>query len=225
MTVSTDQNDTATSPEAGGAPPARVRRSPVQGRSQETVQRILGGASRLLGRGVPIEEMTTALIAAEASVSVGALYRFFPDKQAIVDAIAVRHIETFQEELVEMLIGAPPTDGASFLNAVLDAFVAYLDRHPDFRTVAYGAPGGGRYVSRPTHEAHSGPNAGGAALVKWFMTEGLGITPSPEIDLRLRIATETGDRLLAFAFEQPTAEQRRAVLDQAKSLLVGYLFG
>ena len=49
-----------------------ARRSPSQERSQETVQRIFAAASRLLGRGVPLEDVTTGMIAGEAEVSVGA---------------------------------------------------------------------------------------------------------------------------------------------------------
>jgi hypothetical protein len=38
------------------------------------------------------------------------------------------------------------------------------------------------------------------------------------------MATEIGDRMLAFAFEQPTPSARTAVLDEAKRLLGSYLF-
>ena len=69
-----------------------TRRRPVQERSQETVQRILDAASRLLGE-IPLEQITTIRIADAAGLSVGAFYRFFPDKQAIIDGIAVRRIE------------------------------------------------------------------------------------------------------------------------------------
>ncbi|HXE11997.1 MAG TPA: TetR/AcrR family transcriptional regulator, partial [Bryobacteraceae bacterium] len=71
-----------------------ARRTPMQGRSQETVQRILNATSRLLER-IPLEEITTSRIAQESGVSVGGLYRFFPDKQAIIDAIAVQHVKEF----------------------------------------------------------------------------------------------------------------------------------
>ena len=74
------------------APPP-TRRTPVQGRSQETVQKVLAATASLLARGLPVDLLTTAQIAGEAQVSVGALYRFFPDKQAIVDAIALRHMD------------------------------------------------------------------------------------------------------------------------------------
>ena len=51
-----------------------ARLPPVQERSQETVQRIHAAASAMLARGMPIETLTTAQIAAEAGLSVGGLY-------------------------------------------------------------------------------------------------------------------------------------------------------
>src|ERR1039457_6094607 len=77
---------------------ATPRRVPVQGRSQQTVQRVLDAASALLGQ-MPLEDVTTTRIAVEAGLSIGALYRFFPDKQTVIDAIAVRHVEQFKAGL------------------------------------------------------------------------------------------------------------------------------
>ena len=76
-----------------------ARRTPVQGRSQVTVRKVRDAAAVLLARGHGVEMLTTAQIAAIAGVSVGALYRFFPDKQAIVDAIALDHMAAFEEAL------------------------------------------------------------------------------------------------------------------------------
>ena len=214
--------DEPADPSAGPKP--RARRSPVQERSQETVQRIFTGAAALLGRGVALDDVTTAMIATEAGVSVGALYRFFPDKQAIIDAIAARHMEAFQKSLVQELAAAAPKDGPGLLAAVFEAFYLYLEANPDFVTVAYGAAGGGRYVSRPARDAYAAPDASGASLVKWFMSEGLGLGSPSTLDWKLKIVTETGDRLLGFAFEQPDKADRRRVIEETKRLLSAYLF-
>jgi len=199
-----------------------TRRQPVQERSQETVARVLAATAALLARGVSIEAITTAQIAHEAGLSVGSLYRFFPDKQAIVDAIAVRHMELFQEQMGAAIMADFPDTPQAFLATVIDAFVAYLDEHPDFRTVAFGAPGGGRYISRPTREDYAGHQV--SELVMEFISGAFDIEPTPELGFRLRIATEIGDRLLAFAFEQPDLAARARVLDEAKALLGSYLF-
>ncbi len=199
----------------------------MQERSQETVARVLAATAALLARGVSIEAITTAQIAQEAGLSVGGLYRFFPDKQAIVDAIAVRHMELFQERMGAAIMADFPETPRDFLSLVIDAFVAYLDAHPDFRTVAFGAPkdgmgGGGRYISRPTREDYAGHEVSG--MVMEFISGAFDIAPTPELGFRLRIATEIGDRLLAFAFEQVDLDGRARVLEEAKALLGRYLF-
>ena len=77
------QSNSAKPRETASEAPVGVRRHPRQERSSSTVEQVLAGASRLLGQ-VQMEEITTSLIAREAGLSVGALYRFFPDKQSIV---------------------------------------------------------------------------------------------------------------------------------------------
>jgi AcrR family transcriptional regulator len=200
-----------------------ARRSPVQGRSQETVQRVLAATSALLARGVAPEVLTTAQIAGEAGLSVGAIYRFFQDKQAIVDAIAVARMEEFEQALGLRFMFAMPDSPTALLGAVIDAFAEYLAAHPEFRTLAYGGPGGGRYISRQTREAQAG--AGQIAdMVRAFLAEAFDWAPDAGFDFRLRCAIEIGDRMIGFAFEQPDETARRAVLAEAKALLGGYLF-
>ena len=200
------------------------RRIPVQGRSQETVQKVLAATAALLGRGLPVALLTTAQIAAEAHVSVGALYRFFPDKQAIVDAIALKHMDVFQEALAMRMMLAFPPDPPAFLGTVIDAFAEYLAANPDFRTVAFGGPGGGRTISRRTRDAYAGSGEV-SEMVRSFLTEAFGIAITPDFELRLRLAIEIGDRLLAYAFEQAEGETRSAVLVETKRILVATLFG
>ena len=202
---------------------ATPRRVPLQARSQDTVQKLLAAAVALLARGQPVDLLTTAQIAAEARISVGALYRFFPDKQAIVDAIALKHMEVFQEALALRLMFAPPPDPPAFLGAVIDAFADYLSANPDFRTLAFGAPGGGHYVSRRTRESYAGSGEV-SQLVRAFLTEAFGITMTEDFDRRLRLAIEIGDRLLAYAFEQPAGTARDAVLAETRRILAATLF-
>jgi hypothetical protein len=116
-----------------------------------------------------------------------------------------------------------PVDAPSFLGTVIDGFVAYLEANPDFRILAFGAPGGGRYVSRPTRDAYAGVQV--ATAIQEFVTEAFDIDASDDFAFRLRIATETGDRLLAFAFEQSDPAERTRIIAETKRLLATYLFG
>jgi AcrR family transcriptional regulator len=203
---------------AAGLAARATRRSPVQGRSHETVQRVLDAASRLLETMAP-EAITTNRIAAEADVSVGGLYRFFPDKQAIIDEIAVRRQKEFEEYIAVRFMEDLPSNGPAFFNGIIDAYVGFLDSHADFRTLALG-----HYISLETRKREAQPDVGTAAMLKQFMVHYLGMEDSEELSLKLGITVEVGERLLSFAYEQPSLNERAKVIAQLKTMLAGYLF-
>jgi AcrR family transcriptional regulator len=115
---------------------AANRRQPAQDRSLRTVARILDAASSLLTQ-MPLEEVTTRRIASEPGLSVGAVYRFFPDMQSIIDAIAVRHVLQFRglvdkevmRPLLQQLQNLENFDPTAVLDRMIDAYVP-LSRCP-----------------------------------------------------------------------------------------------
>jgi AcrR family transcriptional regulator len=68
-------------------PPAGLRATPRQDRSRFSVEAILEAATQILESDGETGFNTNA-IAARAGVSIGALYRYFPDKRAILLALA-----------------------------------------------------------------------------------------------------------------------------------------
>jgi AcrR family transcriptional regulator len=78
-------------------PPLR-RRQPTQRRAQETIEAILDAVIRLLKRG-GVSAITTNSIAETAGVSIGSLYQYFPNKQAIFIALHERHIHQVDQVL------------------------------------------------------------------------------------------------------------------------------
>ncbi len=203
-----------------------TRRTPMQARSQRTLEKVLDAAGALLAH-FPLEELTTTRIAIEAGMSVGTFYRFFPDKQSIVDAVAIRHVEEFRRVLAREVMpnleqemrNLNDFQPARMLNLVVDAYVAYLDQHPDFRAISFG-----RHISAATKEREASPVVGLPAMLKDFMLDHLGIPNNPELDLMLRVVSEAGERLIAFAYEQPTRDERDRILGEMKTMLAGYLF-
>jgi AcrR family transcriptional regulator len=193
-----------------------VRRAPVQERSNVTVQQILRAASELLATEPP-ERLTTSRVAEAAGVSVGGLYRFFPDKQAILDAIAIKHVDDLRRFLEEKLSIELPADGSVLLSLIVDAYVTFLEERPDFRSIALG-----RHVSASARNEQISADVGPAALVRKFVLDQMGMDVG-ELDLRIRIASEAGERLIAYAFEQPL-NNRDAVITEMKTMLARYIF-
>jgi AcrR family transcriptional regulator len=189
----------------------------VQERSTDTVHQILKAASGLLTK-EPLDQITTSRVAQAAGVSIGGLYRFFPDKQSIIDAIAVKHVEDLRAALEQRVGSGLPENGPAFLGMVVDAYVAFLNDRPDFRAIALG-----RHVSASTRHKHASPDVGPAALVKKFILESVGMDIS-DLDLRIRVAIEAGERLIGYAYEQESVENRKAVIEEMKTLLAKYMF-
>lgn len=68
------------------------RKRPAQQRARTTVEAILGAAIELFAaRGYA--RTTTNAVAARAGISVGSLYQYFPNKDAILTALVERHME------------------------------------------------------------------------------------------------------------------------------------
>jgi AcrR family transcriptional regulator len=83
------------------------RRLPTQARSRERVDRILDAAAQILiddGYGA----FKTNLIAKRAGVSIGSLYQFFPNRFAVLNALADRYRERIAETLVANLTADTP---------------------------------------------------------------------------------------------------------------------
>jgi AcrR family transcriptional regulator len=78
------------------------RRKPRQARSQERVDRILAVAQELfVTQGYNVT--TTIAIAAQANVSIGTLYQFFPDKAAILQALSIQDADAMTQQLAAAL--------------------------------------------------------------------------------------------------------------------------
>jgi AcrR family transcriptional regulator len=69
-----------------------ARRTPKQDRSRHKIGLIFEATMQLLD-GVEISELTTNAIAAKAGISIGTLYQYFNDKDAILDALSNRELQ------------------------------------------------------------------------------------------------------------------------------------
>lgn len=101
----------------------RPRKSARQTRAQVTVDAILEAAARLFADG-GLERVTTTRIADLAGVSVGSLYQYFPNKEAVLAELARRLERRTRAQLVEILRSSTelPLDAtaARVVDAMLD---------------------------------------------------------------------------------------------------------
>lgn len=76
------------------------RKPPVQRRSRATVEEIISAAAQIFER-YGYAAGTTNRIAERAGVSIGTLYQYFPNKEAIAVALLERHIASTNHRLDE----------------------------------------------------------------------------------------------------------------------------
>jgi AcrR family transcriptional regulator len=96
------------------------RREPLQARSRQRREKILATTSELLEK-VGFDDLTTILIARETGISVGSLYHYFPNKQAILHAMGERWLEEFTHALDDL--STLPLEGMAldrFSNSLVD---------------------------------------------------------------------------------------------------------
>jgi AcrR family transcriptional regulator len=110
-----------------GAP--RPRKTPSQARSRATIDAVLAAAAHILETG-GVAAFNTNAAAERAGVSIGSLYQYFPNKDAILVALIERRFAAFADSLAEV---ADSADGASLaddLRRLLQRAVAWHDMFP-----------------------------------------------------------------------------------------------
>jgi AcrR family transcriptional regulator len=101
--------------------PVKRRRSPIQSRGQVTVDAIVEAAAQILAKKGPAAATTNA-VAARAGVSIGTLYQYFADREALLREIGRRHVAEMQAVLAGALTGI---DGLA-LPAAVDRLVSAI---------------------------------------------------------------------------------------------------
>lgn len=159
--------------------------------------RILATTARLLEQR-PYEEVGTKLIAAQAGVSVGILYRFFPDKEAIVASLVVdwmdRFVRIFDETAVEPL----PADPVDLLRRLIGVYAGFFRSEPGFRQVWYS---GSRLLPAGSLQAEGRENDRQLAQrLHGVLTRGYGMADTEQTRRSSYIAVVLADRMLDLAF-------------------------
>jgi AcrR family transcriptional regulator len=112
------------------------RRVPKQSRSQKRFDSILDTAANLfLEKG--FSSATTNEIARRADMSIGSLYQYFRDKNAVVDALGERYLEELREVMggvATVDVGNLPSVAES-VDRLIDPILEFHASHPAFRAL------------------------------------------------------------------------------------------
>jgi AcrR family transcriptional regulator len=172
----------------------QLRRSPRQARSRDRVEGFLDAGDALLAA-EGSSGLSTVRVAEEAGASIGTLYHWFPDKEAIAEALALR----YWDELAELIEGvADATEHGEVeapIERTLEVLAAGFRARPGFLALWFGGlrTEGVRDATRPVRERAA------AAIERLLVV----IAPGSDRALRARVASVLavmGDGLLREAF-------------------------
>lgn len=171
-----------------------MRTEPIQQRSAERITLLLDAAAWLIDDS-GIDGVTTSAVAKRSSSSVGVVYRYFPNIQSLLRALAARNMERYLECVWSGIETSPPEPWSSF-NSTLDAFLDMTRDEPGFRALRFGDVIDQRFISPGL--------SNNAILAREFATQ-VGRTydfePDDELVFHVEVALEIASGLLTRAFQ------------------------
>lgn len=207
-------------PAAGSSASAAgvLRRVPQQDRGQRRIERILDAAAAVIGE-VGVEAASTNAIAARAATSVGSLYQFFPNRDAIVQALAMRYTATFGQ-LKESILAPEVTDQPldAMMRGIVEPIAAFCDAHPAYRHVyaATNIPGSA------TAAADAALHATLVERVEALIGRRMPWVPAPQRRVTAAVQVETVHAVL-FKVQSLPAEERPPLRRELVRMLVAAL--
>jgi AcrR family transcriptional regulator len=114
-----------------------LRNEPVQARSTARLAALMDAAAAVVDE-IGYERLTTAMVAERAGASIGTVYRYFPDRIAVLQALGARNLERAMTSIGEEVMSEKHGDWMSALSASIGALVQAFRDEPGFRSLRVG---------------------------------------------------------------------------------------
>ena len=110
------------------------RKRPRQDRSRATVDAALAATARILVRR-GFDGLTTNAVAEAAGISIGSLYQYFPNKEALVAALIERHLDEMNAALLSELARVAELPMREAVRAVIELTIRAHAIDPELHRV------------------------------------------------------------------------------------------
>lgn len=189
-----------------GTTSTEARRRPTQQRSRERLERILAAAVDLIA-GAGSDQLRMSEVAAQAGISIGSLYQYFPDKSALIRALAERYNAESRRCIEQAL--ATVTDRDSLLRAwtdLLDQYFALMRAEPVMRDIWSGMQ-----VDPPLAALQLAESRECGSLLAAAMAQVHPHADRRALDRTAFLMWELGEAAMRLAIAAPPAEGRALV--------------
>lgn len=173
---------------------ALIRNEPVQARSTARLAALLDSAAAVISE-IGYERLTTAMVAERAGASIGTVYRYFPDRIAVLQSLAARNSERLMGRVADELTAGRHASATDAVVSVLTATAELFRSEPGYRSVRIGDV---LDLLPPQTEATA--NAMMSDVVTDALVSGYGVTDNAEVRLTVGTAVEITDALVTRAF-------------------------
>lgn len=172
---------------------ALIRNEPVQARSTARLAALLDAAAQVVHE-IGYERLTTAMVAERAGASIGTVYRYFPDRIAVLQSLAARNSERMTDRVLAELRSPQHTNWDAALSAAFGLFVVAFHDEPGFASLRYGDV----IDLRPTTEVPAYSVL--AEQMYGALVERFGLADSAEARAAFEAAVIASDAIAAHAF-------------------------
>ncbi|UFS60772.1 TetR family transcriptional regulator [Subtercola endophyticus] len=193
-----------------------VRNEPVQVRSSTRISALVDAAAEVVEE-VGVERMTTAMVAERAGASIGTVYRYFPDRIAVLSALSLRSMDRFLRQTRENILREKPETWIDLLMVSFDTGVEMHRTEVGFTSIRLGD-----LVSYPEVEPSGIRSARIAKAFAAIISEDFGLAETDELTLRIEMSVNMTDALLTRAFVTDKKGDE-AIIAEARKIVHGYL--
>lgn len=188
-----------------------VRTEPTQRRSTQRLDALLDAAAELVDE-VGFERLTTQMVAERAGASIGTVYRYFPDRVAVLHGLRERAIDRYRERVAVTLAEQHPTGWWDVVESAIEVSAFMYRSEPGFDVVQ----GGSRELAEDGEPELAG------RLARMLAAEFDDIDDTPELRFRLGIGLEIADALIYRGSRRDERSEQR-YLEEVKRVVCEYL--
>jgi AcrR family transcriptional regulator len=195
---------------------ALVRTEPIQERSAARIDALLDAAAEVVDE-IGFDRLTTAMVAERAGASIGTVYRYFPDRIVLLQALRDRALLRYRRSVVAAIHDQNPEHWWNAVECAIDAFVDMFRTETGFRII--------RFTDAERSGVPEEEVARDVSFARQFadiLSDEYGLPAGEDLAFRLEIVVEIMDALINRAFlDDPAGDEK--YISEARTVARDYL--